>query len=379
MASSSPPCRSDDSDDEDYDRLMSATTPVSSPTRTRKRNTDHLDFDDAPLPSLNLALQQVNGNHLESIIGFATRKCLRPDQITAVEMHAGDPLPVQLSKIYVLGLANENTLAKFQAAKPTFEINSALKTNMTRAVNATLCSSNISQYRGETGKNDIQVLLLRFHWGNFVPGTEHDQAAMDIVQNFIADAFTQSRSIIKKEIVKSVEIPRPKKSNSDKKHVPSLRPKEERTTIYQLTKTIVQKLFGGKTILIPITAALCARVAMMHKWHVKTIDDIRTKARRDTTDPKIIAKRVAKAFSHMLEKDRTRHGSNPDEEIPDAATTTDVAAITYQADIDAALDARNQGQHLSPPAEREEEQSRSGEQSGSGASTGAPEVGTSAA
>jgi hypothetical protein len=126
-----------------------------------------------------------------------------------------------------------------------------------------------------------QALLLRFRWGNFVPGTEHDQAAMDIVQKFIADAFTQSRSIIKKEvrapsllilcftyflplqIVKSVEIPRPKKSNSDKKHVPSLRPKEERTTIYQLTKTIVQKLSGGKTISIPITAALCARVAMM--------------------------------------------------------------------------------------------------------------------
>ncbi|KAJ7347292.1 hypothetical protein DFH08DRAFT_1002059 [Mycena albidolilacea] len=401
MASSSPPRRSDDSDDEDYDRLMSATTPVSSPTRTRKRNTDHLDSDhldsdDAPLPSLNLALQRVNGNHLESITSFATRKRLRPDQITAVEMHAGDPLPVQLSKIYILGLANENALAKFQAAKPTFEINSALKTNMTRAVNATLCSSNISQYRGETGKNDIQALLLRFRWGNFVPGTEHDQAAMDIVQKFIADAFTQSRSIIKKEIVKSVEIPRPKKSNSDKKHVPSLRPKEERTTIYQLTKTVVQKLSGGKSISIPITAALCARVAMMRKWHVKTdgavnadsdywklidddLRDIRTKARRDTTDPKIIAKRVAKAFSHMLEKDRMRHGSNPDEEIPDAATTTDVAAITYQADIDVALGARNQGQHLSPPAEREEEQSQSGEQSGSGASTGALEVGTSAA
>jgi hypothetical protein len=124
-----------------------------------------------------------------------------------------------------------------------------------------------------------QTLLLRFRWGNFVAGTEHDQAAMDIVQKFIADAFTQSRSIIKKEvrapsllilcflyflprqIVKSVETPRPKKS--DKKHVPSLRPKEERTTIYQLAKIIVQKLSGGKTISIPVTAALCARVAMM--------------------------------------------------------------------------------------------------------------------
>ncbi|KAJ7796553.1 hypothetical protein B0H14DRAFT_3494665 [Mycena olivaceomarginata] len=394
MASSSPPRRSDDSDDEDYDRLMSATTPVSSPARTRKCNTDHLDSDrldsdDAPLLSLNLALQRVNGNHLESIIAFATRKRLRPDQITAVEMHAGDPLPVQLSKIYVLGLANENTLAKFQAAKPPFEANSALKMNLTRAVNATLCSSNISQYRGDTGKSDIQTLLLRFRWGNFVAGTEHDQAAMDIVQKFIADAFTQSRSIIKKEIVKSVETPRPKKS--DKKHVPSLRPKEERTTIYQLAKIIVQKLSGGKTILIPVTAALCARVAMMRKWHVKMIDgavntdsdywklvdndlrDIRTRARRDTTNPKIIAKHIAKAFSHILEKDRACHGSNPDKEIPDAATTTDEAAITYQADIDAALDARNQGQgqHLSPlPAEPETEQG------GSGASSGAPNIET---
>jgi hypothetical protein len=32
-----------------------------------------------------------------------------------------------------------------------------LKTNLTRAVNAMLCSSKLSQYKGETGKNDILV------------------------------------------------------------------------------------------------------------------------------------------------------------------------------------------------------------------------------
>ncbi|KAJ7819755.1 hypothetical protein B0H14DRAFT_2600391 [Mycena olivaceomarginata] len=284
MASSSSPRHSDDSDGEDYDHLMSTATPVSSPACTHKRNADHLDSDNAPLPSLNLALQWVNSNHLELIIVFANRKRLRPDQ---------------LSKIYILGLANQNAHAKFQAAKPTFKINSTLKMNITRAVNTTLCSSNILQYRGKTGKNDVQ--------GNFVSGTEHDQAAMDIVQKSIANAFMQSRSIIKKEIVKSVENPRPKKN--DKKHVPSLHPKAEHTTIYQLTKTIVQKLSGGKAISIPITPAWCARVAMMH---VKIVDgtvntnsdywilvdnnlwDIWTKACRDTTNPKIIAKRIAK-------------------------------------------------------------------------------------
>ncbi|KAJ7189422.1 hypothetical protein GGX14DRAFT_626844 [Mycena pura] len=386
MASSSPNRRSDDSDDEDYSRLMSNVTPVTTPAR--KRNADHLDTSDDPLPPLDMALLRVNGNHLGAITNFATRKRLRPEQVTAVETFARDPIAVQLGKIFATCLANENALAKFQAAKPTFEINSALKTNITRAVNAMLCSSNISQYRGETGKNDVQALLSRHRWGNFVVGTEHDQAAMGIVQKFIAEVFTQSRSIIKKELVKSVENPRTK--NGGQKHVPSLRPKAAHTTIYQLTKTIVQKLSGGKTISIPITPALCARVAMMRKWHVKKIEgtlkadnddfwelvdddlqEIRKSARSDnTTDPKLIARRVAKAFSFILEKDRKRHGSNPDEEIPAATTTTDDAAISYQADIDEALDARNQGQGLSTAAEREGEQI----ESEAGAPAEAPEA-----
>ncbi|KAJ7191354.1 hypothetical protein GGX14DRAFT_407291 [Mycena pura] len=367
MASSSPPRRSNDSDDENYDSLMSAITPLSTPAAPRKRNADHLDTSDVPLPLLDLALQHVNGNHLGAITAFATRKRLRPEQLTAVETFARDPIPVQLGKIFATCLANENTLAKFQAAKPTFEINSALRTNITRAVNAMLCSTNIPQYRGETGKSDIQSLLIRYRWGNFVIGTEHDQAAMDVVQKFIAEVFTQSRSIIKKELVKSVENPRAK--NTGQKHVPSLRPKATHTTIYQLTKTVVQKLSDGKHISIPITPALCAR----RKWHVKKIEgtlkvdtddywklvdddlqEIRSSGRRDnTTDPKVIAKRVAKAFSFMLEKDRK---PNPDEEIPDATTTVDDAAISYQADIDAALDARNQGQNLTTTGEGEGEQ-----------------------
>jgi hypothetical protein len=114
-----------------------------------------------------------------------------------------------------------------------------------------------------------------------VIGTEHDKAAMDVILKFIGETYTQSRSIIKKEvceqcltqlsfasyspctsqIVKSLEVPVP--SGSRKKHTPSLRPKEAHTTIYQLTKLIVQKLSGGKGVSIPVSAALCSRVALM--------------------------------------------------------------------------------------------------------------------
>ncbi|KAJ7853244.1 hypothetical protein B0H13DRAFT_1904226 [Mycena leptocephala] len=268
-------------------------TPVTTPNRnTWKRNADHLgDANDGlPLPSLELSLIRTNGNHLGAITSFAARKRLRPEQLTAVEAFAKDPLPVQLGKLYATCLANENTLAKFQVAKP----------------------HKLFQYKGETGKNDILALLCRHRWGNFVVGTEHDRAAMDLIQKFIGDAFTQSRSIIKKEIVKSVETPRVKGSQT---HIATLRPNATHITIYQLTKTIIQKLSGGKVVSIPITPALCGRIALMRKWHVKKVgktvkkssetDDywqlvdedlreIRESARENTTDANAIAKHVGK-------------------------------------------------------------------------------------
>jgi hypothetical protein len=98
---------------------MSAVTPVETSAPNHKCNANHLNTSGVSLPSLDLALLHVNGNHLGAITSFATRKCLRPEQLTTVETFARDPIPVQLSKIFATCLANENTLAKFQAARPT--------------------------------------------------------------------------------------------------------------------------------------------------------------------------------------------------------------------------------------------------------------------
>ncbi|KAJ7477915.1 hypothetical protein B0H11DRAFT_2424388 [Mycena galericulata] len=374
MASSGPSRSSSpiiDDDEDEYSNLMSTVTPISSPARKRTADDAGLDSDAALSISGALPVAvRPNGNHLQVISAYATRKRLRPEQVAEVESFLSDPFPVQMAKLFVNVKANENALAKFQAAKPKFEINSDLKTNLTRATNATLCSSQITQYKGEAAKNDVQTLLTRHRWGNFVVGTEHDKAAMDVIQKFIGDVLTQSRSTIKKEIVKSVEVAKQKKTPDP----PSLRPDHTHATIYQLTKTIIQKLSGGKAISIPITPALCARVAMMRKWHVRRIENklspedagknfwelvdqdlqmVRTVARKDTEDSAEIAKRVAKAFAAILDKDRKRHGSNPTEEIPDA---TDDALISYQADIDNTIEARSRGQTVSTGEGAEEEQ-----------------------
>ncbi|KAJ7475086.1 hypothetical protein B0H11DRAFT_2428505 [Mycena galericulata] len=366
MASSSSRSSPFDDDEDDYSNLMSTATPISSPARKRTADDAGLDESDPEPPAaISSALSlRPNGNHLQAVSAFATRKRLRPEQVAEVEGFLRDPVPVQLAKLFITLKANENTLAKFQAAQPKFEINSVLKTNITRAVNATLCSSQITQYKGELAKNDVQTLLTRHRWGNFVVGTEHDKSAMDVVQKFIGEVFTQSRSVIKKEILKSVEVPKPT-GEARKKFTPALRDATTHTTIYQLTKIIALKLSGGKTVSIPITPAFCARVALMRKWHVKMFnkgtsnkDDyweqvdkdlkkIRTQARNDTEDMDEIAKCVARAFSSILENDRKHHGSNAAEEIPDATSTADEAVISYQADVDETIEARSRGQTIS--------------------------------
>lgn len=146
-----------DDDDDDYDLLMSNVTPSCSPTRKRTADDAELNENDLEEPLPSALVLRPNGNHLRAITAFATRKRLRPDQVTEVEAFVNDPPPVQLAKIFVSLKANENMLAKFQAAKPQFEINAALKTNITRAVNAMLFSSKITQYKGEIAKNDVQV------------------------------------------------------------------------------------------------------------------------------------------------------------------------------------------------------------------------------
>ncbi|KAK6997333.1 hypothetical protein R3P38DRAFT_2563600 [Favolaschia claudopus] len=368
--SSSPtPFNSDEEDD--YSKLMSTRTPVSSPTR--KRTADDADFDSEPPSDALTVLPRSNGNHLQSIMTYATRKRLRPEQVAEVETFVADPIPVQLAKLFVSVKANENALAKLHPAKAKFEPNADLKTNLTRAVNATLCSASVTQYRGEAAKNDIQTMLMRYRWGNFVAGTEHDQAAMDTIHKFIGDVLTQSRSTIKKEIVKSVETLKTAKTKND---TPSLRPKSAHTTIFQLTKILVTKLSGGKAIAIPITAALCARVALMRKWHVKMVkgkvdaedkrltlwelidkdlQKIRAQAREETeADPGEIAKRVARAFVGILDSDRKNHGSDPNEQIPDVNVSTDAAVISYQAEVDETIEARSRGHTVSGGVNPEE-------------------------
>ncbi|KAF8145505.1 hypothetical protein K438DRAFT_1991796 [Mycena galopus ATCC 62051] len=224
LPSSSPPRASSPVDDEDdYAQLMLNATPV-------------LCFS-SPMGIIFTA--------------FATRKRLHPEQISEVEGFVNDPPAVQLAKIFVTLKANENVLATFQAAKPQFEINTALKTNITRAVNAMLCSSKITQYKGETAKSNVQTLLLRHRWGNFVVGTEHDKFSMDTIMKFIRGVFMQSRLTVKKESNLSSSKGR---SNATQ----TLRTDATHSTIYQLTKVIVQKLCSGKKISIPITPVLCA-------------------------------------------------------------------------------------------------------------------------
>jgi hypothetical protein len=170
MASSLPPSSSpphnnsplfDDDDEDNYQNLMSAVTLTSTPHRKRTAHDAQLDDNDSETPPLPGALVlQTNGNHLRMISSYATRKHLRPEQLAEVESFLRDPPAVQMARIFIDMKATKNALNKFQATKPQFEINAALKINLTRAVNAILCSSQITHYKGDSTKSEVQVSFL---------------------------------------------------------------------------------------------------------------------------------------------------------------------------------------------------------------------------
>ncbi|KAF8206101.1 hypothetical protein K438DRAFT_2092440 [Mycena galopus ATCC 62051] len=301
--------------------------------------------------TLVLALRS-NANDIRILTSFATHKRLRPEQVTAVTTMLNEPHHVQMAKIFAAVLANENALARFQAAKPKFQINSDLKTNLTRAVNLMLFSRKITEYKGDVAKNTVQTLLLRVrhHWGNFVVGTEHDKSSMDVVSKFLGDVLTvtfnyQERN---REVRRS---PSPRTRQKGEEGEAHSRPLTRRDAHHNLP---AYKAYCSKALRL----FQCLIAISQRKLHVRTIEQslnteefwdfvdidlekIHATARKDTTDANEIAKRVARAFAAFLGADHKRHGSNASEEIPDVTTASTEAAIAYQEDIDDNLDARH--------------------------------------
>ncbi|KAK1221491.1 hypothetical protein PQX77_015697 [Marasmius sp. AFHP31] len=323
---------------------------LTSPSRKRKPTTDGNSSDDEDgdenqqLPNSNQDHQVARSRNLvERITRYATRKRLRPDQVSEVEKFVHEEEAVQRAKLYVEALATQNLVDNIITQQPAYTVSKDLKKNIDSYAWAIILSTTIRTYKGSGPVEHLSTILKRLRF-DMPAGIEHNPANWEKVTNAVESALTQVRSTIKKAIRASVTQPAVKKKDGKKttEHEPLAPAKSQ--NILELTQHLVTK-----TQLTP-SAALCARIAFMRAIWFKdssetfwdTLDNSLVQIYKKADDDE---KKVRKAFEACLNKDRRTYGVDNGYKIPDNGSN-------FQRDVDdmVTVEAANTASSTDPDA-----------------------------
>ncbi|KAJ7097467.1 hypothetical protein C8R44DRAFT_889375 [Mycena epipterygia] len=324
--SSSAPSSPDSNSLSDVFGAMGQDSPIaSSPTSVQKRSHAAMvgtsgnvnDDDDDSIPAFVLP----NQNTVIAVQRYVERKRLRGDQTTEVNIFLQDSAAVRDTKLLVNLLHLSNQLNTIVTAAPVFATSAALEKNLHDYATAILLSSKITAYKGAVPTNTL-LNILRKHRFDLPIGIENNPADFAKVIAAVQEAFTQLRAKLKKALCASLKV---------NKHDRNFAAGPKQQNIFKLTQILVE---GTQCT---VTVELCARVALMRKTYLvvsgpKFWDKLDSNLAeiRNNADGK--AKRIVKAFSHILAKDQEKHGVN-DYEIT-------VSAIdNFQQTVDDLIDA----------------------------------------
>ncbi|KAF7359606.1 hypothetical protein MVEN_00684400 [Mycena venus] len=351
---SSRPSTPIDSDD-DMLTAMTQETPTASRTITAsKRNHAAMVGDDdttsdnehgagATLP-LTVALP--NQNIVAAARHYAQKKRIRGDQLIELEafLKVGlldsltisnltiyssvkDPASLREAKLFTNLFTIGNQLEKINASKPAYEVSDDLEMNIQKYAPAILLSSKINVYKGEATTNYL-LELLKIYRFDIPVGLENIPTDWAKVVASAEYALTQRRSKIKKVIRSSLK-PR---EGEDKKIVYA--PPNEHQTIFQLTTAVV------KGTQCSVNVMLASRIALMlqRKTYLKYPglnfwDQLDLRLEKIRNDANGDAKKIVRAFRHILEKDQNEHGVKNDND-KDLEDTVDA----FQKKVDDILD-----------------------------------------
>ncbi|KAJ7796556.1 hypothetical protein B0H14DRAFT_3494671 [Mycena olivaceomarginata] len=303
---------------------MDQETPVTStPTPAQKRTRNDLSDNEDDIASGPPALLLTTQNSTQLVQRYAEKKRLRVDQIAEVNSFLKDIPAVRDAKILVNILQVGNQVNAIVVATPEYQVSASLEKTLHNFTAAILLSSRISAYKGAVPTNTL-LNILRKNRFNLPPGIENKPADYAKVVASVQDAFTQLHSKFKKALSASLKV-----NKQDKEHAPG--PKHQ--NIFKLTGIFVENTRCSVTI------ELCARVALMRQVYLVrpgvkfwdrldlTLAEIRTKAGGN-------AKKITKAFAHILTKDQDLHGiKTNDPEIPQSNVDG------FQQEVDDLIDA----------------------------------------
>ncbi|KAJ7431089.1 hypothetical protein B0H11DRAFT_2262426 [Mycena galericulata] len=256
-----------------------------------------LDSDAEETPQAVAPSGPVNQNLLSAVQKYASKKRLRTEQKTELEIFLKDPPALREAKSYARSLHLENLISKIVVATPPWQVGDDLNKNIYSYAAAIILSVKLSAYKGNTPKNILFVrhlrslvpllnsvvkAILKKHRFDLPPGIEHNPADWSKFKKCISSSVKSSPTA-------------------------ELLPKKERKNIFELTQIMVQNTQ------CEVNVHLCARVGFMRKTFLQdpsstywtTVDKelakIRKQAKGDTVQ-------ISRAFRHILKKDRAEHG-----------------------------------------------------------------------
>ncbi|KAJ7471636.1 hypothetical protein B0H11DRAFT_2237192 [Mycena galericulata] len=279
--------------DDDLAQAMAQSSP-DRPAQSRgdKRAHSELDSDAEETPQAVAPSGPVNQNLLSAVQKYASKKRLRTEQKTELEIFLKDPPALREAKSYARSLHLENLISKIVVATPPWQVGDDLNKNIYSYATAIILSVKLSAYKGNTPKNILFVrhlrslvpllnsvvkAILKKHRFDLPPGIEHNPADWSKVTKAVQEAFTQLRSKFKKYLEQCQIQP------------------------------------DGRNTQCEVNVHLCARVGFMRKTFLQdpsstywtTVDKelakIRKQAKGDTVQ-------ISRAFRHILKKDRAEHG-----------------------------------------------------------------------
>ncbi|KAJ6617781.1 hypothetical protein B0H10DRAFT_1948115 [Mycena sp. CBHHK59/15] len=280
----------------DIFQAMNKETPTG-PSLTAAQKRDHAamvgaensDNDDGRVPALALP----NQNTINTVKHYAERKRLRGEQTTEATNFVQDTDAVRDTKLFINLLHLSNVLGKIVTSAPPYSVSPALEKNLHDFATAVLLSSKISAYKVSllTRTQDI----VKKHRFDLPVGIENNPADFAKVIAAVREAFTQLRSKFKKALHNSLNLHKGDNANA---------PGPKQQNIFKLTQILVK---GTQC------SVSCARVALMRKTYLKdpslkfwdTLDNDLAEIR---TEAKGNAKKIARAFRHILTQDQAKHG-----------------------------------------------------------------------
>ncbi|KAF7378117.1 hypothetical protein MSAN_00236000 [Mycena sanguinolenta] len=331
-----------DSDD-DFRATMEAmaqSSPLAAVTSKRNRaamnDDDKSDSDSEDRLPSGPVLPPTNQNIVVATKLYADKKRLRVEQATELE----STLPsLREVKLFANLLAIKNDIGKLVTSKPGYEVSPDLVTNIAKYAPAVLLSSKINIYKGDAATEILLGILKKFRF-DIPPGLENIPADWAKVTAAVQYALTQRRAAIKKTIRASLNPVKGKESKD------VYGPPDKHQNIYDLTQVNV------KGTQCTVNVVLCARIALMRKVYCKhpgtkfwdKLDDRIAKIREDANSD---AKKITKAFRHILTEDQNKHGKKTeyvlDEVVDDFQQQVDdlidVGALEAVTSADAATSA----------------------------------------